>query len=213
MIKFILLLFFLVISLSARENPFFNVSGENMPITSNKDYSLELLKKASIALPSTARVIQSVSVKYKNLDGSQTTKTIKLNNAIDWHLPIFISQNYNQILTVKKSKTKKFTSSGKYKKIGSLKFISLYANGKKLKILTKDKMIRNFTLVNPHRLVLDFKRNIHIRSYSKILPKDFIFTKIRLGNHKNYYRIVVELDGYYSYRLKKNLNTYIITLQ
>lgn len=208
------MLSFFLLSLSARENPFFALSGEDMPVTSNENYSLELLKKASITLPSTARVLESVTVKYKNLDGSQTTKTIQLDNAIDWHLPIFISQSYSELPSVTETKAiKPLKTDSKYRKIASFKFISLYSNGKKLKVITKDKMMRNFLLVNPHRIVFDFQRDINIKSKIKTVSQNSIFTKVRIGTHKGYYRIVVELDGYYSYTLQKSNNQYIFNLK
>ena len=39
-----------------------------------------------------------------------------------------------------------------------------------------------------------------------------LFKKIRVGNHSGYYRVVLELDGYYRYSYKKVLDGYIITL-
>ena len=209
---FVISIFFL--SLNARENPFFNPEGETIPVTSNSYTSLSPLKQASLSLPSTARVIQSISIKYKNLDGSQQTKSIFLNNAIDWHLPLFISQSYQNLdenlekpKSISRVKAKTID-----KKLLQLKFISFYENGKTLKITTKDKMIRNFLLVKPHRIVFDLKRDIDIKSYSKKTPKGSIFTKIRIGNHKGYYRVVVELDGYYSYKLSHTKNLYTFKL-
>ena len=215
---FVLSLFFL--SLDARENPFFNPKGETVPITSNENTSLAPLKQVSLSFPSTARVIESVTIKYKNLDGSEQTKSISLNNSIDWHLPLFISQSYQSLddnqesikNTTEIKTTTKITSKSVYKNLFHLKFISFDENDKNLKVITKDKMIRNFLLVNPHRIVFDLKRDIDIRSYSKKSPKGSIFTKIRIGNHKGYYRVVVELDGYYSYKLLHTKNQYIFTL-
>jgi hypothetical protein len=56
----------------------------------------EPLKRATIAISSQARVIKKVTVEFKNLDGSIESKSIDLDNAIDWHLPLFISQKYTQ---------------------------------------------------------------------------------------------------------------------
>jgi hypothetical protein len=209
------------LSLSARENPFFNTGGEGVPVTSNEETALSPLKQASLSFPSTARVLQSVTIKYKNLDGSQDSRSISLNNAIDWHLPLFVSQSYqnpesNLRLVQNAKKVKKkydIRSKTSDKKLLHLKFISFKSNGRRLTVTTKDKLIRNFLLVTPHRIVFDFKRDIDIRSYSKKFPKDSIFTKIRVGNHTGYYRIVVELDGYYSYKLLHTKNQYIFTLQ
>ena len=215
MIKLLFVMSIFFLSLNARENPFFNPEGETIPVTSNSDTSLSPLKQVSLSLPSTARVIQSISIKYKNLDGSQQTKSISLNNAIDWHLPLFVSQSYQSLdeNLAKPKRTSKVRAKTVDKKLLHLKFISFDENVKTLTVTTKDKMIRDFLLVKPHRIVFDFKRDIDIRSYIKKSPKDSIFTKIRIGNHKGYYRVVVELDGYYSYKLQHSENKYTFELR
>jgi len=77
MYKLTFLLFVLVYSLVARENPFFPLSSElDIPLTTNQTQHIPALKRAALSLPSTARQIESVTVKYKNLDGSTDTKSI-----------------------------------------------------------------------------------------------------------------------------------------
>lgn len=194
----------------ARENPFFPMPGEEELIySSNKNQSLPPLKRTTISLPTTARVLESVTLNYKNLDGSVDSKILKINNSIDWHLPIFISQSYTPSSELeKKPQVKK----KEFKYIASIKYAKFYTFEKTLKILTKDKLIRNFLLVKPHRLVLDFEKDTHLKSYIKNNPEN-IFTKIRVGNHDGYYRVVVELDGYYQYSLKTIDNGYEFYLQ
>jgi len=204
MIRVFLSLFLMLVSLDARENPFFPSTGEaDITYTSNVDTKVEPLKRATITLPSSARIIKSVTVKYKNLDGSVHEKSEILENSVDWHLPIFISQSYGG--TVSKPKTKQRES---YTKIVGLKFISLQTSKRKLKIITKDRMIRNFLLTKPHRIVCDFKRDIDIRSYEKSIKKSIV-TKVKVGNHKGYYRVVIELDGYYRYQVQEDAKGYL----
>ena len=206
-------LFFLLIIpflLFARENPFFPVDdAPDIPFTLNQLDNAKPLKRATIKLPSTARTIESITVEYKNLDGSIATKKIQLHNAIDWHLPLFISQNYAS--SPQNSHINKKEKSN-YKKIASLAFISFYRDAKKLKIITKDKMLRSFLLVKPHRIVCDFKRDTNFGSFIKNIPNPSLFKKIRIGTHRGYYRVVVELDGYYQYKLKKIPSGYLFTL-
>ena len=204
MIRIFTLILVMLVSLSARENPFFPSSGEaDITYTSNQGTKVAALKRATLTLPSSARIIESVTIKYKNLDGSVEEKTETLGNSVDWHLPIFISQNYGGT----SSKPKKIKKE-QYIKIAGLKFISLYESKKTLKVVTKDKMIRNFLLTKPHRIVCDFKRDINIRSYEKNI-KNSIVTKIKLGNHNGYYRVVIELDGYYRYTVQDTSKAYI----
>jgi len=204
----LLFLLLVPIMLFSRENPFFPVnSQESMPLTTNKKEIIPPLKQAAMKLPSTARVIESVTVSYKNLDGSIATKKIDLHNSIDWHLPLFISQTY----TIEK-KQKSFQREKRYKKVVSLKFITFYISGKNLKIETTDKMLRNFLLVKPHRIVCDFKGDTDIGSFIKKLKEKSVFKKIHVGTHDGYYRVVVQLDGYYQYKITKIKGGYIFTL-
>jgi len=222
LIKTIFIVFLLLTSLNARENPFFPSNGEKgIPVTSNIDEELPPLKRATLTLPSTARVIEGVTVQYKSLDGSIHTQSIELDNAIDWHLPIFVSQSYGS----DEKKVKKTTQTQKapnqkvekkkssYKKIASIKLISFYAKDKKLKVITNDTIIRDFLLVKPHRIVFDLKRDTNIKSFVKDTSKDSLFTKVRIGNHDGYYRVVIELDGYYRYKMKKSKGGYIFELR
>ncbi len=212
LIKVFLLSLVLLLTLSARENPFFASKGEkDIPYTSNKDISKPALKRATISLPAQARVLTKVTLEYKNLDGSIEKRSVDLDNTVDWHLPVFISQNYN-ISEPKQNKPSKKTKKLKYKKITSIKYLDIFASGKKLKIITKDKIIRSFLLVNPHRIVCDFKRDSKMKSYSKKNPES-IFKKIRIGNHNGYYRVVIDLDGIYKYDEIKISNGYLITLR
>ena len=206
LIKILLVTLFLLLSLEARENPFLPSVGEkDLFQSSNQDTIKEPLKRATITLPPYSRILQKVTIEFKNLDGSIETRSIELDHKIDWHLPVFISQNYN---------TKKATQHKKkhFKKIASVKYATFYSSKHTLKILTKDKIIRNFLLVEPHRIVLDLQRDAKLKSYIKS-NKNNIFTKIRVGNHDKFYRVVIELDGYYRYKMTKVSGGYIIKLR
>ena len=203
MMKIFLLLLTLLLSSLARENPFFpEGSALDLPLTTNQVNKAPQLKRATIKLPSTARVLQSISVKYKNLDGTISEKSIELDNSIDWHLPLFISQNYEI------NENKKVS----FKKVAFLKFITFFIAKKKMRIVTKDKLIRNFLLVKPHRIVCDFKRNTNFRSYVKNISSVEGFKKINIGTHNGYYRVVIELDGYYKYKINHTKKGYLLGL-
>ena len=211
MIKLFLVTLLFFTSIQARENPFFPSKGEkDIPFTSNEDRSVPALKRAAISLPPQARILQKVTIEYKSLDGSIENKSIELNNAVDWHLPIFISQSYTQELTKKVSTKQKQILS--YKNIANIKYAKFFISKNSLKIITEDKILRNFLLVQPHRIVIDFKKDTNMKSYFKKIDKS-MFTKIRVGNHDGYYRVVIELDGYYRYKLKTQNNGYLITLR
>ncbi len=200
MIKFLIFLILIFISLDARENPFFPSKGEkDISQTSNSVSTMEPLKTAKFSLPSNARSLESITVNYKNFDGSSDSKTVQINRSIDWHSSIFISQ-------------KDISAQLRFKKVASIKYASFLTLDKQLKIVTKDKLIRNFLLVKPHRIVLDFKRDTYLKAYEKKIYKN-IFKKIRVGNHKGYYRVVIELDGYYKYSYKMISNGILLQLR
>jgi len=209
--KIVSVLLTLSLSLIARENPFFPSEGEvDIPITSNQIKRLPPLKRATLKLPSSARSVESVTIRYKTLDGDIKEQTANLQNSIDWHLPIFISQSMD---TQNSKSSIKKVSHKKFHKMLSLKYISLYDKDKELKIVTKDTMIRNFTMVEPHRIIMDFKRDIDMRSYFSKIDSKRRFVSARVGNHMGYYRVVVTLDGEYIYSVSKTTDGYLVTIR
>lgn len=208
MLRFLVLVL-LVCSLQARDNPFFPSVGEqDLPYTTNESQTIEPLKRATISLPPHARVLQEVTVAYKNLDGSIEHKTITVNAAVDWHLPLFISQSYVDAVSV----TTKIEKDDSFKLVGNITHAKFYLKDKTFKIETSDKLIRNFLLAEPHRIVLDFEKEITLKPFIKNNPRS-VFKKIRVGNHKNYYRVVVELDGAYKYKMNTLRDGILLELQ
>ena len=96
--------------------------------------------------------------------------------------------------------------------IASRGYIKFLALNKNLKLITKSKKIRDFLLVEPHRIVIDFKKYTDIISYKKKNPNN-IFKLIKIGDHNGYYRVVIELDGYYKYKIRKTDFGYLVSLQ
>ena len=138
------------------------------------------------------------------MDGSIAEKNVTLNKSIDWHFPILIAQNSKLNLTTQKKL--------KYKKFASLPFISFYIKGKKMQIVTKDKLLRSFLLVKPHRIVCDFKRDVNLKSFVKKAKYADGFQEIKIGTHSGYYRVVIVLDGFYKHSIKKRDKSYFISL-
>lgn len=211
MYRYILLFSLLFSTLFSRENPFFPIESDDIPLTTNQLEKETPLKRASMKLPSTARTIESVTVSYKNLDGSIQEKTIDLQNSIDWHLPVFITQHYQDEKVESVQKTEEVKSKKIFKEIASLSFIKFKIYKNEIILVTKDKMLRKFLLVKPQRIVCDFKRETSIRSYIKKIQNENV-TQIKVGTHKGYYRVVIELDGNYRYKVASEKNGYRFTL-
>lgn len=197
-------------ALAARENPFFPVAGSDLP-----NYSTNQVKKPKpfqsieIEVPDSVRILKSVTLTCENLDGSVTKKEIPINKSIDWHNKIVISQQ-------KKMPTRRICKNNKkisphFKKIAKEPFISFYGYEKELKIITADRLLRHFKLVKPERIVLDFKRSTDFRtnSFSGTGP----FEKITLGNHNGYYRVVIKLDGRYTFHIRPVKQGYLLNLE
>jgi len=208
MLKILIMFFiFFILNLNARENPFFPSFGEkDILYTSNQKNKKSKLKQVSIKLPSYARIIKKITIEYKNLDASVETQSIKLDNNIDWHLPIFISQQYTHKLN------KNHLQKNIFQKITSIKYAKFYIYKNNFKIKTKDKILRNFLLVSPHRIVIDIAKNTSLKSFRKKIAKKG-FKEIKIGNHNHFYRIVIVLDGIYTYNFKKTFDGYIFTIQ
>ena len=192
-ITFLLLITFL--SLMARDNPFFPADPNEVQVTtSNRVEALQPFSTQKISLPNSARAIKAISITYQNLDGSISNETLDINNKIDWHEPFVISQKQGYTLKEKAKKRSKTINA---------KFIKFVPKDKTLHIVTKDKMLRDFMLTSPHRIVMDFSRDTSFK------PKSFLldqapYKKIRMGNHNKYYRVVIELDGQYKYKLQSS---------
>lgn len=138
------------------------------------------------------------------------TKEIPINKAIDWHDRIVISQQ-KQASPMQHCKAKKKRFHPAFQKVAQLPFTALYSYQKELKFVTKDKLLRNFKLVKPDRIVLDFKRDTDFRTRS--FQGHGAFKKITIGNHSGYYRIVIRLDGRYIYTIHPLKEGYLLTLE
>ena len=208
MVKIGLFLALSVLSLMARENPFFPPKELKTPsYTTNRVEKNAPFTAKTLHLPSSARVLKSVTLTYENLDGSTLSKEFPINRSVDWHRALELHYKGEPHYRPKKSDRSKKS----YKKIASLSFLTIFGTKGGLKVLTKDPLIRHFRLVKPDRLVLDFKRDTDFRT--RTFKGAYNFKKITIGNHSGYYRAVIELDGRYIYGVKKMKNGYAIELR
>ncbi len=193
----------------ARENPFFPSEGtKDLPISSNTPVGRPQLGRTAITLPDSARILKNVTIKYQNLDGSLESKSITLDHNVDWHIPIFISQSYN---SNKKPKTLKKKKSALKPTQSITDFVGYSINGNTIELISDDKVIRDFMLINPHRVAIDFKRDTSFKSKNIPLTSK-PFKMIKYGNHGSYYRVVIVLDGKYRYKLTKHSGKVVISL-
>ncbi len=227
--RFVIFCVLLFASLNARENPFKPVNAgmnEQSIEATNEKNVLGDFESKKMRLPSQARVLKYVTLGYQILDGSIKELRVPVDKNIDWHKPLVLGLKDSPVpmqtkklekslLKVKKrpSKTKTIGNNIALKKLSTpvakdiyskklTSFFSFDINGKTLAMHTKDKLIRDFAIANPNKLVFDFQTNTSF--YTKIVKIDTPpFVKVELGSHKGYYRIVFLLDGAYTYTLSK----------
>jgi len=179
----ILILIIMNVLLFARINPFEPVITPQNTIIIKPQY----FKRAEVFLPKDARVLKKIIFVYQSLNGDIKQKVVLINKNIDFHSPIIILHKFRNF-TIKEIK---FDS-----------FFSLFIKNKKIFLKTKDKLIRDFFLVQPFRLVLDFKKNADFLTMKRII-KNSIVKKVVIGNHNGYYRVVLYFDANYKYKITK----------
>lgn len=187
--------------LFAREDPFeLKMSPKTSPQSIEGAIS-KPLKKIEVTLPTTTRILKEVKFVYQKLDGSIATETVKIDSDIDWHYPISISQIEN----IQEAELKKPVN---YK----IKDFDFTIVGKKIHIYSPYKLEQIFVLPKPFRIVMDLQRGQEIINQDIALKRLF-FKTLSVGTHKNYYRVILELDGQYTYELAQDEKGYIIILQ
>jgi hypothetical protein len=169
--------------LFARINPFEPVITPKNTIIVKPKY----FKKAEVYLPNDARVLKKIIFVYQNASSDIKQKEVEINKDIDFHSPIIITHNPNPI---------------KMKKVRISKFLTIFIKDKKIFLKTKDKLIRHFFLIKPFRIVLDFKRYSSFPTIVKKISDKFL-TKVVVGAHRKYYRVVLYFDSNYNYKIFK----------
>jgi hypothetical protein len=217
---FFTIFFGLVAALFARENPFLPAeSFEGLEVATNVIEKKESFDQHSTTLPSSARVLKYVVFGYQNLDGSVEEKSLEIDRSIDWHDPIVITKESNilnkplvlpkdpqkeQLAPKNKDESikKEVVSTKEEVKLSFEDLILFEVGEKSLKVLTKDRLFRNFLVTNPYKIVLDFKKDTAF--YTKEFEVNHgAFKSITMGNHSGYYRAAILLDGHYIYEVKE----------
>ncbi len=187
------------ITLLARDNPFESVITPKLEEHQPKDMVEKPLSNVEFVLPSTARILKSVQITYQNLDGSIESKIIQLDESIDWHYPLFVAQKAQGVNYVAENRFK-------------LGEFELVVNRNSIFIATRKKMLRNFILPKPYRLLLDIEGVQSNENEKKTLGKKY-FANAEISTHDGFYRISIGLDGRYKYTIKPQRDGFVITLE
>lgn len=193
----------LLAPLFARENPFFAADPyKSQKVTSNIPDTKPKMSSINYALPDQARILKEVTFTIQNLDGSIENRRVAIDQTIDWHHPITLSQS-------QRSTPEKFTHSSNSSE-ADFGFIRFMAEGKRLNIKTGDPLVRHFVLSDPNRIVLDFKREAIFKSVQKNLGS-VPYLSVSVENHGKFTRATITLDGRYGYSLNKSAGLISIT--
>ncbi|MCV6607205.1 MAG: AMIN domain-containing protein [Campylobacterales bacterium] len=187
--KTLLFLILLSSTLLGRDNPFKPATNIES-ISNNNQKKFYKFKKDELRLPSSARVIKSVKIVYTNIDGSTGEVSKDIERSIDWHEPIVFTHN-NQLKEIEGEDFREI-------ELKNTKFIEIFFLDKDFKIKTPFKIKQHFFETKPFRVVLDFKGEISKEKIEKTL-KERYFKKVTITTHRDFFRLVLELDSYYEY--------------
>lgn len=179
----------------ARENPFFSTEeSSTTPISSNTVIHKPPLTSMTYHFPDQARVLKEVIFTFQNVDGSFETRKLQIDQSIDWHHPLVLSQYANQA-------TEGHTALSNASNANH-EFIRFVPSGKRISLLTKDAVIRSFSLGDPNSIIIDFKHTASFKSYEKALSAS-PYNKVKVTYHGKFARAIVTLDGRYECSVSK----------
>jgi hypothetical protein len=238
--KILWLFLSLAMILEARENPFeTSMSPQSVGQTTQIKDERTDFTHTTIALPSSARILKSVSVTFQNLDGSISEEIVAIEQNVDWHLPLILSSQKPQNATatstvapetkkvvekkaapapiIKEEDEKPVVTKNSVKTDADTTFkltedLSFFINQNEITLFTKDIKLRDFLIADPYKVVVDFRK---ASSYgTKTLEfKKAPFVSATLGTHDGFYRIAILLDGHYRYDIQAFNGGYIIKLK
>ncbi|WP_205584890.1 AMIN domain-containing protein [Helicobacter pylori] len=184
--------------LLARDNPFEpEINSKNLQGGFNGIYD-SYFKEIHVDLPTSARILKQITLTYQDIDGSIHSKVVGIDKSIDWHYPLKLSQHtLNQDAFEKRYQIQDFDF--------------LMASNTMI-LRSPYKILRSFVLVNPYRIVLDTQKGPLDIYQNRDLNQKF-FSHIKVGTHKDYYRITLILDGKYRYLLEEKNGAYELKLK
>lgn len=233
--KILWLFLSLAVILEARENPFeTSMSPQMVGKTTQIKDELADFKSTTLILPSSARILKSASVTFQNLDGSISEEIVAIDQNVDWHLPLMLSQKTETnapkpsipVVTppsIEKKdlppapflKEEKPSSTANTNTSNAFKLnedISFFINQNEITIFTKESKIRDFLIADPYKVVIDFKK-VNAYGTKSLEFNKAPFVSATLGSHDGFYRIALLLDGHYRYDVQAFNGGYIIKLK
>ena len=170
----------------ARENPFFSTEeGSAMSVSSNTVMHKPPLTSMTYSFPDQARVLKEATFTFQNVDGTFETRKLQIDQSIDWRHPLILSQYASQKMGQTNSS---HADNG---------FIQFLHSGNRISLITKDPVLRSFTLAEPNSIVIDFVHSSTFNTYEKDLSAS-PYNKVKVTYHGKFARAHITLDGRYA---------------
>ena len=189
-------------TLIARENPFFSSEeSATMPISSNQVAHQPALTSMTYNFPDQARILKEATFTFQNVDGSLETRKLQIDQSIDWHKPLVLLQNSSE----------KVIAGSTVKESGSVNsgFIQFKISGNRISLITKDPILRSFSLGDPSSIIVDFSHTNIFTPYEKTLDSS-PFAKLKVTKHAKFARAIIALDGRYSCTVSKTVQGAVV---
>lgn len=171
----------------SRENPFFSSEeSSTMPIASNTVTHKPPLTSMTYSFPDQARVLKEATFTFQNVDGTLETRKLQIDQSIDWRHPLILSQYENQ-------KTAPATPTNKSSNANN-EFIQFIHSNNRISLITKDPLLRSFSLRDPSSMIVDFVHPTTFNTYEKNLSAA-PYTKVKVTYHGKFARALITLDG------------------
>ncbi|MDP3300539.1 MAG: AMIN domain-containing protein [Sulfuricurvum sp.] len=178
----------------ARENPFFSTDeSSSIPISSNAVVHKPPLSSMTYSFPDQARVLKEATFTFQNVDGSFETRKLQIDQSIDWRHPLVLSQYANQTTPSTAANRSSHADNG---------FIQFVHAGNKISLLTKDPILRSFSLGDPSSIIIDFVHSTTFNTYEKNLAAS-PYSTVKVTYHGKFARAVITLDGRYTCSVSK----------
>lgn len=178
-----------------RENPFFSTEETSiMPISSNTVIHKPPLTSMTYSFPDQARVLKEATFTFQNVDGSFETRKIQIDQSIDWRHPLVLSQYENQ-----KSAPGVQINKSSHADNGIIQFVH---SGNQISLITKDPILRSFSLGDPSSIIIDFVHSSTFNAYEKDLSAS-PYAKVKVTYHGKFARAHITLDGRYTCTVSK----------
>lgn len=208
MIKILFISFFLIFSLSARENPF---SPQKMIVVEPKVIAPAIEEKPiEIKEVNATKKIEQKVEPIKLIPVKTHTVTM-VREGKKTLVPIEQTEEKKTLVVTKPKKKKIHKKILKSKLIYNGRFAKVRVKGSSIKILTQDCILKHFKLKSPNRLVLDFERFDVIRPFHKKVY-GLKVKSLKIGHHDYFYRMTFKLGKNYRYKIRKQSYGYMIKL-